>query len=146
MAPNKLVKRKPGRRFNSAEPNFPMASSATSIFNYNRVAVLTTIVAVLGVVVLLGISSNVRSVLVTVDPTPKIHAIQVLNEFPHDPKAFTQGLLYAGNDKLFESTGLYGQSSVRRVALQTGKVEIIQMMDSSYFGEGLTLLGDRFAS
>uniref|UniRef100_A0A2P2LB75 Glutaminyl-peptide cyclotransferase n=1 Tax=Rhizophora mucronata TaxID=61149 RepID=A0A2P2LB75_RHIMU len=35
------------------------------------------------------------------------------------------------------------QSSVRRVALQTGKVEIIQMMDSSYFGEGLTLLGDR---
>ncbi|KAG5012842.1 hypothetical protein AAZX31_09G120500 [Glycine max] len=69
--------------------------------------------------------------------------ITVVNEFPHDPQAFTQGLLYTGNDTLFESTGLYGESSVRKVALCTGKVDIIHKMDDSYFGEGLTLLNSR---
>ncbi|VVA92656.1 unnamed protein product [Arabis nemorensis] len=73
----------------------------------------------------------------------KIHEIEVVAEFPHDPDAFTQGLLYAGNDTLFESTGLNAKSSVRKVALRTGKVEVIQQMDDSYFGEGLTLLGER---
>ncbi|XP_029128389.1 glutaminyl-peptide cyclotransferase isoform X3 [Cajanus cajan] len=48
--------------------------------------------------------------------------VTVVNVFPHDPQAFTEGLLYHGNDTLFESTGLYGESSVRKVALQTGKI------------------------
>ncbi|RZB91879.1 Glutaminyl-peptide cyclotransferase [Glycine soja] len=56
---------------------------------------------------------------------------------------YTRGLLYTGNDTLFESTGLYGESSVRKVALCTGKVDIIHKMDDSYFGEGLTLLNSR---
>ncbi|XP_022863575.1 glutaminyl-peptide cyclotransferase-like isoform X2 [Olea europaea var. sylvestris] len=68
---------------------------------------------------------------------------EVVNEFPHDPNAFTEGLLYAGNDKLFESTGLKGHLSVRKVTLQTGKVEAIHKMQNSYFGEGLTLIGER---
>ncbi|KAF3432934.1 hypothetical protein FNV43_RR24036 [Rhamnella rubrinervis] len=75
--------------------------------------------------------------------SPAIYSIEVVNEFPHDPAAFTQGLLYDGNGILFESTGLYGQSSVRKVALRTGKVEVLQKMDDSDFGEGLTLLGKR---
>uniref|UniRef100_M8C0J6 Glutaminyl-peptide cyclotransferase n=1 Tax=Aegilops tauschii TaxID=37682 RepID=M8C0J6_AEGTA len=53
------------------------------------------------------------------------------------------GLLYGGNDTLFESTGLYHQSSVRKVDLQTGKVLEQHQMDGWMFGEGLTLLGDR---
>ncbi|EMS52278.1 hypothetical protein TRIUR3_12199 [Triticum urartu] len=53
------------------------------------------------------------------------------------------GLLYAGNDTLFESTGLYHQSSVRKVDLQTGKVLDQHQMDGHMFGEGLTLLDDR---
>ncbi|KAK4786816.1 hypothetical protein SAY86_010649 [Trapa natans] len=77
------------------------------------------------------------------DSSRTLYTIEVVNEFPHDPQAFTQGLLYAENDTLFESTGLNGQSSVRKVALGTGKVEALHKMDSSYFGEGLTLLGDR---
>lgn len=72
-----------------------------------------------------------------------IQSIEVVNVFPHDPAAFTQGLLYGGNDTLLESTGLHGQSSVREVDLQTGKIKAIQNMDHSYFGEGLTLLGRR---
>ncbi|KAG5100301.1 hypothetical protein JHK82_045353 [Glycine max] len=68
--------------------------------------------------------------------------ITVVNVFPHDPEAFTQGLVYNGNDTLFESTGLYGKSSVRKVALHTGKLEDVQKMVSSLFGEGLTLLNN----
>ncbi|KAF8044061.1 hypothetical protein BT93_A2132 [Corymbia citriodora subsp. variegata] len=75
--------------------------------------------------------------------SPAVYSIEVVREFPHDPQAFTQGLLYAGNDTLYESTGLNGHSSVRKVALQSGKVEALQKMDVSYFGEGLTLLDER---
>ncbi|XP_028773169.1 glutaminyl-peptide cyclotransferase-like [Neltuma alba] len=69
--------------------------------------------------------------------------VSVVNEFTHDPEAFTQGLVYGGNDTLFESTGLYGKSSVRKVALHTGKVETLLKINDSIFGEGLTLFGER---
>lgn len=74
---------------------------------------------------------------------PIFYSFDVVNEFDHDSGAFTQGLLYGGNDTLFESTGLYGRSSVRQVHLQTGKVQTHYGMDGSLFGEGLTLLGER---
>lgn len=51
--------------------------------------------------------------------------------------------MYGGNDTLLESTGLNGRSSVREVDLRTGKIKALQNMDYSYFGEGLTLLGQR---
>eukprot|EP00262_Sarcandra_glabra_P017203 TRINITY_DN5812_c0_g3_i1.p1 TRINITY_DN5812_c0_g3~~TRINITY_DN5812_c0_g3_i1.p1 ORF type:complete len:215 (+),score=36.96 TRINITY_DN5812_c0_g3_i1:63-647(+) len=73
----------------------------------------------------------------------QIYSFELINEFPHDPTAFTQGLLYGGNNTLFESTGLYGQSSVRQVLLQSGKVQALHRMSNSYFGEGLTLLDGR---
>ncbi|XP_068634270.1 glutaminyl-peptide cyclotransferase-like [Aristolochia californica] len=73
----------------------------------------------------------------------QLYSFVVVNEFPHDPGAFTQGLVYGGNDTLFESTGLYGQSSVRQVHLQTGQIQALHEMNRSYFGEGLTLLGER---
>ncbi|KAK1415229.1 hypothetical protein QVD17_31003 [Tagetes erecta] len=72
----------------------------------------------------------------------EIYAIQVVNEFRHDPKAFTQGLLYGGNDTLFESTGINGLSTVRKVNLYTAQIEALHKMDDAYFGEGLTLLGE----
>jgi len=67
---------------------------------------------------------------------------EVINTFPHDDGAYTQGLLYEGGE-LFESTGLYGESSLRRVALETGQVLQITDLDSNYFGEGLALWGDQ---
>ncbi|KAF7046398.1 hypothetical protein CFC21_055430 [Triticum aestivum] len=73
----------------------------------------------------------------------RFYSFDLVREYPHDPAAFTQGLLYGGNDTLFESTGLYHQSSVRKVDLQTGKVLEQHQMDGWMFGEGLTLLGDR---
>ena len=62
---------------------------------------------------------------------------EVINEFPHDPLAFTQGLIYL-DGYLYESTGINYRSSVRKVDLETG--EVLQQVDLSweYFGEGLT--------
>ncbi|XP_020598727.1 glutaminyl-peptide cyclotransferase isoform X2 [Phalaenopsis equestris] len=73
----------------------------------------------------------------------RFYSFDIVNEFPHDPQAFTQGLLYDGNDKLLESTGIYGRSTVRKVDLHSGKVELSFNMGKSFFGEGLTLFGGR---
>ncbi|KAL8127917.1 hypothetical protein AgCh_014746 [Apium graveolens] len=101
------------------------------------------IIMLLAALFLLSISSNTFSAIRSRTDSPKNYVVEVVNEFPHDPKAFTQGLLYGGNDTLFESTGLYDQSTVRRVAIQTGEIMTFHKMESSYFGEGLTLLGER---
>jgi glutaminyl-peptide cyclotransferase len=62
----------------------------------------------------------------------------VLNIYPHDSEAFTQGLeFYRGY--LYESTGIAGQSSLRRVALESGKVLKKINLSPEYFGEGLTV-------
>lgn len=66
---------------------------------------------------------------------------EVLHVFPHDPDAFTQGLLFDG-DTLFEGTGLYGQSSLRRVDLETGQVLQQLNLSPSYFGEGIVVWED----
>lgn len=68
--------------------------------------------------------------------------VKVLAEHPHDPSAFTQGLLFDG-DTLLESTGQYGTSSVRRVEPETGAVLLSTPLDPGLFGEGLAKLGDR---
>jgi glutamine cyclotransferase len=66
----------------------------------------------------------------------------VVNAWPHDPTAFTQGLIYL-KGILFETTGLYGKSSLRKVDLETGKVRQIQAIPADIFGEGMTLLNDQ---
>ena len=66
---------------------------------------------------------------------------KVVNAYPHDPGAFTQGLIYH-DGYLYESTGLYGASSLRKVALETGDVLLRVDLPPSYFGEGLTLWED----
>ncbi len=70
------------------------------------------------------------------------HIYTVINTFPHDPEAFTQGLVYH-DGLLYEGTGLRGQSTVRIVELETGEVTRIHHMPPEYFGEGITLIGER---
>ena len=62
---------------------------------------------------------------------------QVVHAYPHDPKAFTQGLLYV-DGHLYESTGLNNRSSIRMVDLVTGRVLQKYDLPSEFFGEGLT--------
>ena len=66
----------------------------------------------------------------------------VVNTYPHDDGAFTQGLVYS-NGELYESTGLEGASSLRRVDLESGMVQQMIPLAASYFGEGLALWEDR---
>lgn len=63
---------------------------------------------------------------------------RTVTEYPHDARAFTQGLVYA-DGRLYESTGLYYVSSLREVALETGRVIQKISVDSSLFAEGLAL-------
>lgn len=70
------------------------------------------------------------------------YGYEVVNVYPHDPAAFTQGLLFA-EGQLYESTGLYGGSSIRRVDLATGNVLTMTTIPAEYFGEGITIVGDK---
>lgn len=67
---------------------------------------------------------------------------KVIQTYPHDQNAFTQGLIFERGE-LYESTGLEGRSSIRKVDLDTGKVLQINNLDDRYFGEGMTLWQDR---
>jgi glutamine cyclotransferase len=71
-----------------------------------------------------------------------VYGYRIVNAYPHDPGAFTQGLIYH-NGFLYESTGLHGASSLRKVALETGKVLKRRDLPKKYFGEGLALCGNR---
>ncbi|NLZ44530.1 MAG: glutaminyl-peptide cyclotransferase [Clostridia bacterium] len=62
----------------------------------------------------------------------------VINQFPHDPQAFTQGFLYS-NGYFYEGTGLYGRSSLRKVKLETGEVIKERELTENLFGEGIAL-------
>ncbi|QDT64879.1 glutaminyl-peptide cyclotransferase [Calycomorphotria hydatis] len=72
--------------------------------------------------------------------TPVITA-EIVRELPHDKGAFCQGLLIH-DGVLYESTGLYGESSLRRVDLETGGVKKIRRLDNRLFGEGLASHGE----
>src|SRR5262249_48295579 len=67
---------------------------------------------------------------------------EILKSFPHDPNAFTQGLLYH-QGVFYESTGLNGQSSLRKVEVETGKVLQIVPVPPQFFAEGLALFNGR---
>lgn len=77
----------------------------------------------------------------TAEGTP-IFSYRIVRTFPHDDHAFTQGLVIS-DGVLYEGTGLRGQSTIRRVDLITGTVLQIHALPATYFGEGLTVFGDR---
>ena len=67
---------------------------------------------------------------------PPLYSYEVVHAYPHDPKAFTEGLFYK-DGFLYESTGLEGQSSVRKVKLETGEVVQASNLVGGDFGEGI---------
>jgi glutamine cyclotransferase len=73
-------------------------------------------------------------------PVP-VYGYQIVRSYPHDPHAFTQGLVYHAGF-LYEGTGLNGRSSIRKVKLESGEVLQIQNLDQQYFGEGITVWQD----
>ncbi|MBP8794114.1 MAG: glutaminyl-peptide cyclotransferase [Lutibacter sp.] len=76
------------------------------------------------------------------DEAPAIYDYKIVNTYPHDPKAYTQGLEYY-NGFLYEGTGRNGTSWIRKVELTTGKVLQQADLDEKYFGEGITIFNDK---
>jgi len=83
-----------------------------------------------------------RFVIVYSDIVPKRYSYKVINTYPHDTEAFTQGLFY-DNGILYEGTGQETGSSLREVELETGRILRQHNLDPSLFGEGITLYKDR---
>ncbi len=69
------------------------------------------------------------------------YTYRIVNTYPHDPQAFTQGLVFH-NGFLYESTGLYNSSSLRQLELETGNVLQIKPLSPQYFGEGMTIFNN----
>jgi glutamine cyclotransferase len=65
-----------------------------------------------------------------------VYGYEVVRTYPHDPRAFTEGL-FLRDGFLYESTGLEGASSIRKIVLETGSVENERSISSQFFGEGI---------
>lgn len=77
--------------------------------------------------------------------SPSVHSYEVVRTYPHDPGAFTQGLFF-DDGLLYESTGLVGQSTIRKVRLADGKVLQLAQVPPGHFGEGSTAWGSEIIS
>ena len=76
------------------------------------------------------------------DSDAPVYTYRVINTYPHDRKAFTQGLVF-DDGILYEGTGLNGRSTLRRVDLESGNVLQMRELPSEFFGEGITLYDDK---
>ncbi|MDP1798545.1 MAG: glutaminyl-peptide cyclotransferase [Planctomycetaceae bacterium] len=92
-------------------------------------------------VVVIGAAVGLAAALPRLTSTP-VETVRVIASYPHDPDAFSQGLIMA-DGVLYEGTGTFGASSLRQVDLKTGRVERIVPLDQEYFGEGITLVDNK---
>lgn len=83
-----------------------------------------------------------KPVYIMADSAPEIYTYKVINTYPHDKGAYTQGLEFY-NGFLYEGTGQRGESSIRKVELETGKVIQQKDLDEQYFGEGITIFNNK---
>ena len=83
-----------------------------------------------------------RTVRLLKSSPPALWTYTIVNEYPHDNTAYTQGLEFK-DDILYESTGLKGRSSLRKIDFKTGEIKQQIPLDDSYFGEGITLLNNQ---
>ena len=83
-----------------------------------------------------------KEIIITASQTPKLYGYKVLESYPHDIDAFTQGLEFE-NDTLYESTGQRKKSTLRKTNFETGAVLKNQKLEDQYFAEGITILNDK---
>ncbi len=90
-----------------------------------------------------GTSSEVvKQIRVLAAQAPEIYTYEIINEYPHDIKAYTQGLEFY-RDTLYESTGQKGKSSLRKIDFKTGTVLKKIDLENTFFGEGITILNNK---
>lgn len=73
---------------------------------------------------------------------PRKYSYELIKVFPHDTKAYTQGLQYQ-NGYMYEGTGQYGESSLRKINMQNGDVLSVLNLDEQHFGEGITIYKEK---
>lgn len=107
------------------------------------------IIAIGSILVMTGCGNNEQKPEVSTPPAetsqvtvPAVISYDIINEYPHDPGAFTEGLEFK-DGYLYESAGNYGRSDIRKTDITTGKVLLSTKMESRYFGEGLTILNGK---
>lgn len=83
-----------------------------------------------------------KSIKVLAENAPELYTYEIINEYPHDNRAYTQGLEFH-NDTLYEGTGKEGRSSLRKVDFKTGKSLNQIDLDKTIFGEGITILNGK---
>jgi glutamine cyclotransferase len=76
------------------------------------------------------------------DKAIPVYTYRIVNTYPHDPNAFTQGLVFE-DGMLYEGTGLRGRSTLRKVALESGNVLQLLALPDQFFAEGVTVYGDK---
>ena len=86
--------------------------------------------------------SKEKVIIFLADIKPKVYGYKIINTYPHDRESFTQGLEFHNNE-LYEGTGQRGQSVLRKVDLETGKMLQEQPLASKYFGEGITIFNNK---
>lgn len=96
----------------------------------------------LGFIALLAATFILLCLHSTKPDAPAIWTYEVVNTFTHDPQAFTQGLVFE-DGVLYEGTGLVGSSELRKVELETGNILQTHKLPDEFFGEGITIYGDR---
>jgi len=113
--------------------------------------IILVLIAVISVTVVLlsnnTVDPNISPDLPTEpDPEPEPEQLnytyKIVNTYDHDEAAFTQGLVF-NDGVLYEGTGLFGQSTLRRVELETGNVTQLYSLSNTFFGEGITIFEDR---
>jgi len=113
--------------------SFPFSGSVLGTYKFNLIATLKD-----------GSQSvDERLVQVVSDIEPKSMRAEIIgNPLAHDPNSFTQGLEFK-DGRLYEGVGLFGESRVLEVNLQSGEILRKLGLDPSHFGEGITILGDK---
>lgn len=89
-----------------------------------------------------GVEHVSKRIKVLSEHAPEVYTYEIINTFPHDTGAYTQGLEFH-NDTLYEGTGKKGRSFLRRFDYKTGKVFDKVDLDDTYFGEGITIMNDK---
>jgi len=98
--------------------------------------------SVVGFAALLAVGLAIFTLYGDSSGAPRAWTYEIVNTFAHDPNAFTQGLVFE-DGILYEGTGLNEKSELRKVELETGDVLQSRKLADKYFGEGITILGDR---
>jgi glutamine cyclotransferase len=106
---------------------------------WHLLVILAVLIAVLAGGIILA-SLSLRGGEPSVSPA-QTYTYSIVHTYPHSSDAFTEGLAYA-DGVLYESTGLYGSSTLRKVDLETGTILQEVALPNQFFGEGITLMND----